>query len=71
MFFNSYQKNQIINKRKNSENSIHNINKYSFKLSKYTLPRKQTNNLLSSLSFKSFKSKLNNYINYTVLEQIE
>lgn len=71
MFFRSYQNNIIINRRRNSQNTINNIKEYSYKLSKPFYQKNQPNKSLSSNSFKSFRPSQNNYINYTVLENNE
>ena len=71
MFFRSYQNNIIINRRRNSQNTINNIKEYSYKLSKPFYQKNQPNKSLSSNSFKSFRLSQNNYINYTVLENNE
>jgi hypothetical protein len=55
-------------KRRNSQKSIKIINDYPYKLSKSLLKKKQSNQSLSSFSFKTYKPNQNNYINYTVLE---
>ena len=68
MIFNSYQNNLINIKRRNSQKTIKIINDYPYKLSKSLLKKKQSNQSLSSFSFKTYKPNQNNYINYTVLE---
>ena len=68
MIFNSYQNNLINIKRRNSQKTIKIINDYPYKLSKSLLKKKQSNQSLSSFSFKAYKPNQNNYINYTVLE---
>jgi len=68
MIFNSYQNNLINIKRRNSQKTIKIINDYPYKLSRSLLKKKQSNQSLSSFSFKTYKSNQNNYINYTVLE---
>ena len=68
MIFNSYQNNLINIKRRNSKKTIKIINDYPYKLSKSLLKKKQSNQSLSSFSFKTYKPNQNNYINYTVLE---
>ena len=68
MIFNSYQNNLINIKRRNSQKTIKIINEYPYKLSKSLLKKKQSNQSLSSFSFKTYKPNQNNYINYTVLE---
>ena len=68
MIFNSYQNNLINIKRRNSQKTIKIINDYPYKLSRSLLKKKQSNQSLSSFSFKTYKPNQNNYINYTVLE---
>ena len=68
MIFNSYQNNLINIKRRNSQKTIKIINDYPYKLSKSLIKKKQSNQSLSSFSFKTYKPNQNNYINYTVLE---
>ena len=68
MIFNSYQNNLINIKRRNSKKTIKIINDYPYKLSKSLLKKKQSNQSMSSFSFKTYKPNQNNYINYTVLE---
>ena len=68
MIFNSYQNNLINIKRRNSQKTIKIINDYPYKLSKSLLKKKQSNQSLSSFSFKTYNPNQNNYINYTVLE---
>ena len=68
MFFNSYQNNIFVNRRRNSQTSIKILNDYTYKIAKSFLQKKQPIKLISSFSFRSYKPIKSNYINYTVLE---
>ena len=71
MIFRAYQNNPIKNKKRFSLKSIKIINEYPNKLSKLSLQKNKSVKLLSSSSFKSYRTNQNNYINYTALENTE
>jgi len=68
MIFKSYINNRFSNNKRNSQISIYNSSEHKNKLPLTFLPNKHPIKLLSSSTFKLYKSNQKNYINYTMLK---